>query len=296
MYPELLEEFFRFQDAVEDATAKAVVLPPFLAYWLHLRPVARMRAKIVAKLARCVEQQWAGEQPAGIWTGALREMTVGDRADSVTPAEAAELLVGFLFAAHKNPGIGAGQTLLMLLEHPQHLKAVRAELATRGREAPEGTLQRLDSCITETLRLCAHSIGAIRKVVSPNGYTIRLGSTDATYWVPKGSFVAASHNVPHHDSKVFPRPTVFDPARFAVGGSAVGANEYALTTFSHGLHRCPGRRMANALMRDLLVCILHEYDIEAETPIPPLDFERATLGQRRSLAPVVFRRRQGHAH
>lgn len=42
--------------------------------------------------------------------------------------QAAEGAMGLLFAAHKNPAIGAAQALLMLLENPEHMSTVLAEL------------------------------------------------------------------------------------------------------------------------------------------------------------------------
>lgn len=287
MFPELLDEVRDFQDRLEDATARAPLLPSWLAYPLLLRPVQQLREGITAKLARCVEEQWAGRRRTGIWTAAMQGMLVGD--SPLTAGQAAELLVGFLFAAHKNPAIGAGQTLLMLLEHPEHLAAAQGEARARtvGGAGHDVACPILAACITETLRLCAHTIGAVRKVVAPGGYTIRLGSGD-TYWVPQGAYIAASHSVPHMQEELYPSAAIYDPARFLPGGAAVDAGEYTMTTFSHGLHRCPGRHMAMLLMRDLLACVLREYTVEAKLPIPPLDFKRATLGQRRSPAIVHF--------
>ena len=45
-----VDELMRFQDAVEDATAKAVALPPFLANLLVLGPVKRCRHRTTIAL------------------------------------------------------------------------------------------------------------------------------------------------------------------------------------------------------------------------------------------------------
>jgi len=55
-------------------------------------------------------------------------------------------------------------------------------------------------------------------------------------------------------------------------------SEYKLTTFSHGVHKCPGERLALSLMELMLVMLLkHEVKLES---VPKVDFERATLAQR----------------
>ena len=106
-------------------------------------------------------------------------------ADAVLSAtEAAEMVIGLLFAAGKNPAIGAGQTLLFLLDpsNKVHLDKVLAEVhnqsmhgaaagaagaagaasaavnadksvtPTTGNAVEKETHRHLDQCITETLR------------------------------------------------------------------------------------------------------------------------------------------------
>ncbi len=60
----------------------------------------------------------------------------------------------------------------------------------------------LKNSIYETLRLTAHTIGAIRKVVSENGWDVTDNSNPdvpVSYHVPCGSYVGASHIVPNVD-------------------------------------------------------------------------------------------------
>ena len=143
----------------------------------------------------------------------------------------------------------------------------------------------LERAVYEGLRLTAHTIGAIRKVVAPGGWAFRT-SSGREYRVPEGTFVAASHIAPHFDPEAFGRPDAFDPDRFAAeAGGRPG--EYVLTTFSNGLHRCPGQRLAVASIAVALTTILGQYSLELPSPLPPLCFERATLAQRKG--PVLVR-------
>lgn len=334
----LVPEFMAFQDMVEDATAAALPLPALLANLLVLGPVRRARERLMRRLAPEIAREWAGSgaeyEGGGQWLGALRERQDQLRAEAAAgsqladPLHVAELAIGLLFAAHKNPAIGAAQCLVTLLEPgnaPFLAAAVREARSAsvpcdakgwaalggagqRGREHGLGyTLPVLDACLHETLRLAGHTIGALRKVRPPGGFSVR-NSAGRTFVLPQGSFVAASHIVPHLDATVFSKPTNFDPGRFAAapGHSADGAfagqrkagscaerfDDYTFTTFSHGTHRCPGRNYARALMLMTLWVLLSEFEISPSAPLPPVSFARATLAQRLGPCQIVHRRRK----
>ena len=127
--------------------------------------------------------------------------------------------------------IAASQCVLFLLESAQEASRARSShmddaaleaqrlynnkeytstpLPSDNADRPADILSR---SLLETLRLTAHSIGAIRKVVSPQGWKVSVeGScssgdahcgtqhTSQDYVVPCGSYVGASHIVPHRD-------------------------------------------------------------------------------------------------
>ena len=130
--PWLVPAFMAFQDQVEEATAAALPLPSGLADLLVLGPVRRAREKLTRRLAPEIAREWANSgaeyEGGGTWLGALRQGQEGQqpRAEAATgsqltdPREVAELAIGLLFAAHKNPAIGAAQCLVTLLE-PVHV-------------------------------------------------------------------------------------------------------------------------------------------------------------------------------
>lgn len=340
---------------MEEATAKATVLPRWLAKPIFLNPVAKLRQPLVAMLSPTIASMWAGNVSAGAWPLALKGVKranlpgyneflghVGkpnapigsgggkDKRENVddgilTPDEAADLVVGLLFAAHKNPAIGAGQTLLYLLdpEHKGHLAQVQDEVSAikdvlAAADGKVGSVRgavvvnKLDAiasktyflglCIAEALRLTAHSIGAVRKVVAKEGIELKTEAGDV-YRLPKGSYVGISHIVPHRDPTIYPKPHSFNPSRFAkrsssadstaaaatdgAGGAAVGdagkillEDDYKYTTFSHGVHRCPGRKLADLQIRLTLGLLLSRFVVELDGKPGVVDFERATLAQR----------------
>jgi hypothetical protein len=70
------------------------------------------------------------------------------------------------------------------------------------------------SCaVLEALRLIAHSIGAIRKVIAPEGWVLKCspdntngsknfnGHSRNEFRIPFGSYIGISHVIPHYDQK-----------------------------------------------------------------------------------------------
>lgn len=132
-------------------------------------------------------------------------------------------------------------------------------------------------------RLSAHTIGAVRKVLGKDGFDLPVSNGGSPFHVEQGSYIGISHIVPHHDCAVYPNSRAFRPERF----EGRDYSDYEHTTFSHGLHRCPGKRLAMLQMKAAIHAILDRYTVSVTAPIPPLDFERATLAQR--AAPCLLR-------
>ena len=151
----------------------------------------------------------------------------------------------------------------------------------------------LDACLLETLRLSAHTIGAIRKVKAQEGFRFQSsggsGGSSCTYHLPQGSYIAASHILPHLDARNYEDPILFHPARFLGTKQGSTYDAYTFTTFSHGLHHCPGRRFAMLLMRLVVATLVTRFQLSTEQrQIPRMSFARATLGQREGAFMVVF--------
>mmetsp|Transcript_8502 Transcript_8502/g.27785 ORF Transcript_8502/g.27785 Transcript_8502/m.27785 type:complete len:385 (-) Transcript_8502:27-1181(-) len=324
-YPGLLSDYIDFQDALEEATAAAVALPGYIAKLVATGPVARKRATIVERLAGCIQKLWEEPGSAGLWATRVGALGRGGHpgaelpkgwdeyvagAGGLSPHQGAELVVGLLFAAHKNPGIGAAQALLHLLEHPLYKEAVQEEvdraLDSPGAGAGEGwsglrehfiaapTRQweegrHSEACILETLRISAHTIGGVRRVVAPGGFKFTTAG-GKTYTVPPGYNVGASHLVPNTTGDSGGR--VYDPSKFLEGGR--GAREYpAWATFSSGVHKCPGEKLALVMIKLALWALLARLDVQplGDAGIPPLDFSRATLAQRRGWCGIRYKTR-----
>ena len=147
------------------------------------------------------------------------------------------------------------------------------------------TIQR---CVLETLRLCAHAIGAVRTVVAPGGFVLA-----GRYWVARGETIALAHVAVHRSTEVWGADAdAFRPSRPEYGEAGAPASppsEYEYTTFSQGLHTCPGERLALRTM-ELLVAHFLTKGAALDGPLPPVSFERATLAQRERVVAIRFAR------
>eukprot|EP00048_Salpingoeca_helianthica_P003592 m.68767 g.68767 ORF g.68767 m.68767 type:complete len:499 (-) comp12790_c0_seq1:79-1575(-) len=289
-YPSFIEEYMTFQDQLEESIGLSVSLPRWIAKPMFLLPVQRRREQLEARVADALTRLHPAG--AGVWlqhfpTAPFDEACTcqecksylertpesAESATRPTTAGLAQMIVGLLSAAHKNAAIATAQTLSFLLGNAELREKVTRALAV-GDQAP------LNRCIEETLRLCAHSIGAMRQVMPVAGVDLLLPGARVAH-LPQGTFVAISHSTPHQDPSLFPEPLLFNPDRLLPGDAAFPSSALmTLTTFSGGVHRCPGERLARAIMAAMCRVLLTKYTFELAAPLPPLDFSRATLAQR----------------
>eukprot|EP00912_Choanoflagellata_sp_UC4_P001512 UC4_evm1s956 len=272
IYPEFIDDFMRFQDRLEDAVAKAVILPHWVADPLILRPVEKLRLPMVRKLGEAIQTVW-DKDGGSLWLRHLKTIPrpkkwVGlwggknDGKEALTSEEAAEVIIGLLFASHKNPSIAASQTLLFMMERKGCVERAISDQKF------------LENCTIEALRLTAHAIGAVRKVIAKDGWV--LG--DIT--LKRGEYVGVSHILPHRNTEIYPDAKTFNPDRYDKNPELL-KNPYKFTTFSHGIHACPGKTWTLKAIPCFLNIFLNQFELEkAKVAFPPLSFKRATLAQR----------------
>ena len=171
--------------------------------------------------------------------------------------------------------------------------AAAAAAAEEEEEAAAGLLsaQRLPhihAAVSESLRLCVASLTVRR---ARRGMELSLKGSGTTARLRAGDRVALAPALTHTDEAVYPRAAAFDHGRFldgphggearTKGGKRLGAS-VALQPFGGGSSMCPGRHLALAEVRGLLLLLLQRWEVElleeAEAPPPPLDMTRAGLG------------------
>lgn len=292
----VLDQMMAFQDALEDAIAKASVLPRFIALPLALWPVQTQRKRLCGTIERALGSASAADG-FGPW---LR----GFEAEGTPLAQRAELVVGLLFAAHKNPAIGGAQAFLLALQHGgselQKLKEdAKRFCAQPGADVLAGCTA-LRRCALETCRVTAHSVGAVRTVTAPGGFSLTAAS-GRRYQLAQGETIALSHIAPNLDPAQWGMDAGdYNPCRAewmaasacTDDGAFVGkgsVDEFKLTTFSQGLHKCPGERLSLVVLQSVVAALLAgtPFQLEPVLPLPAVSFERATLAQR--AAPVALR-------
>ena len=300
----IIDDVIVLLDKIEDATAAAAVLPHWVARPLVLYPTQRLRLqlqeKIVAILAKHNSKEDGSKENAaahGLWLRAMKDLPV---------TQQAEFVIGLLFAAAKNPSLGAAQALCFVLDHreddedvkqryEERLSRITAETkawdkallqhktqqqsfssssASLSWDTLQSTCPYTLACIKEATRLTALAIGSIRKVMKP--IQIPSANDGKTYTIARGETVAMSLILPNTNAQEWSdRPHDFDPTRFLDKTRKTPP----LLTFSQGTHHCPGERLAVVLMH-ALVTHLWKRQIKLRGTLPPLSWERATVAQR----------------
>lgn len=286
-----LDDFMTLQDAIEDATAAAAVLPRWLALPLILRPVQKQRIKLQRRIAQRIERAWcAALDDQGPW---LREF----QRKGLNLTKASEFTVGLLFAAHKNAAIGSAQSFLHLRLHGSKAHQSNARFEAKSLlESPTFSALKQCShirmCCMETLRLTSHALGGIRTARQNCilGKNPVLGHKGGQIELFPGEVIAISHIVPSLNKELWGQDAdAYNPARKEWTDAKFHPNEYKFTAFSQGLHMCPGQRVALFLMQSCVATLLASYEIEFVGRIPALSFERATLAQRDGNVQVKIR-------
>ncbi|KAL7555491.1 hypothetical protein ACA910_010965 [Epithemia clementina (nom. ined.)] len=250
----LLKDFMTLQDKIEEATAAAAVLPRRLANWLVLRPTRNFRLQVQEKICIIIVQararnnksnkgksstsasgsvgfpqqnaKAADEETLPYYGPWLMEMDKHKMEVSVM----AELIVGLVFAAHKNPAIGAAQSFCHLSEQEQQTttntsdtmqqwlwKQVRSEVKAleAARQATssspssswltwdqvEEMTPTIRACVEETTRITAHSLGSLRYVCKELELKDEEGQI---YTVFPGETITSSHYLYNVDPNLFP--------------------------------------------------------------------------------------------
>ena len=286
-----LDAFMAFQDQLEDATAKAAVLPRWLARPLILRPVERLRRGVRERLAAALDDAYASADDDALkpWAVALRSRSRDDAAELASACSSPRR------RTRDRRGAGAG----VRAAGRRRDGRARAPTPPRRRLPTATTLGRCDGLrrTLETL-VTAHAIGGVRTVLDPDGFDLGGdGVGEAPLWAAPGETIALAHIAAHRDDALWGDGPAIDGESFRPerrewdrvdgdGGGLSGwlrrtPDDYTFTTFSQGLHRCPGERTALVVVACVLAHLLDgPFRTKLRPPVPAPSFERATLAQR----------------
>jgi cytochrome P450 len=159
-------------------------------------------------------------------------------------------MLTLLVAGHETTATTLAWTLHHLLQHPEWLARVRAEVREVGTTDLD-KLVLLDAAIKETLRLTP-IIPMVGRVL---GKPMTIGGVD----LPSGAVALACIYLVHRRADLWPDPQRFDPDRF-VGKKADPSTYFP---FGGGARRCLGMAFASYEMKIVLATILARTDLAA---------------------------------
>ncbi|GAB4549885.1 MAG: cytochrome P450 [Anaerolineae bacterium] len=169
------------------------------------------------------------------------------------------IFMGLIFAGHETTAGQAAWLIALLLQHPDYLKHVQAEIAANvahGMMIDASVLSKLQHiywAIDETTRMRPSADTQIRTVESP----ITLGD----YTIPAGWRLMVSAATSHFQAEVFHNPEQFDPFRYGPERNE-GKNPFSIVGFGGGIHKCTGMNFAKNEMAIIVALLFQQFEVE----------------------------------
>ncbi|KAM4864857.1 cytochrome P450 7B1 [Thomomys bottae] len=213
----------------------------------------------------------------------------------------------FLWASVANTIPAMFWAMYYLLRHPEAMEALRDEIdhflqSTGQKKGSEfsihlsreqlDSLVYLESIVFEVFRLSSHS-GAFRIIEED----LMISSDTSDYYLRKGELIAIFPPMLHNDAEVFEAPEEFRFDRFVEDGKKKttffkGGKKLKsyIMPFGFGATKCPGRFLAVAELKLLLVLFLTYFDFELLDNQPlRQDHSRLLLGIQYPESDISFR-------
>lgn len=169
------------------------------------------------------------------------------------------LFMGLMFAGHETTAGQAAWLIALLLQHPEYLSFVQAEIRQNvayGTPIDANVLHSLDHiywAVDETTRLRPSADTQIRTLEAP----LKFGN----YEIPAGWRVMVSGATSHHLPTTFANPEQFDPVRFSPERGE-GKNPFAIVGFGGGIHKCTGMNFAKNEMAIITALLFQQFELE----------------------------------
>lgn len=233
--------------------------------WLEHVPGVRM-ARLLAELDVLLRTEIDRRRSDAGGTDVLSTLVAArdELGDAMTDEQIRDEMVTLLVAGHDTSAIALSWAMHHLLEHPDVLARLEAEVraALARPDADEAILklEYLDAVIQESMRLSS-TVPVIQRLTKA---PVRLGRHD----VPAGVLVMAQAWTVHYRADLYPEPTRFRPERFLE--RRYGPHE--LFPFGGGARRCAGAVFASHSTKAVLAEVLAGARLEAVGP--PVEVER----------------------
>ena len=244
--------------AVAGEVLLSTELPPGLAPELgrvmaavpRLRPpiLATSGGQALARVERAVQALIDARRGAPEQNDLLGTLLTAGLPDRVMRGE----VVAFLLAAVDEPPSALEAAWYLLGRHPEVERRLHAELDER-----DGG-KYLQAVLLETLRLFPPARHIDRCPV----HDLQVGG----FRLEQGANILVSPLVMHADSRVYERPSEFDPERWLGGADRVRG---AYVPFGAGAHTCIGEPLARAIMTTTLATLTRRWRLHVDPAAPP---------------------------
>lgn len=194
-------------------------------------------------------------------TDMLTQLLEVQRADAAefTQTQLLEHLRTLLFAAYDTTSGALSWALVELLQHPDVLQQLLAEVHADAGDAPVMVADLratpvLDAVVKETLRLHPAIAGILRGVNETFAF--------ANFTIPGGWVVALIPSFTQRMPEYFTDPAQFDPARFLAPREEDKQHPYAWIGFGGGSHICIGAGVAQIEIKAILTRLLRRFTMQ----------------------------------
>ncbi len=252
---ELGTEFWQEYSAISNSLDP--VLPPTLPL-PKFRRRDQAKRKISATLAKLIQTR--REHPDRYDDLITTLLTTPLKDGSILPDETiVTMFMGLIFAGHETTAGQAAWLIALLLQHPDYLDRVKAEIKAQvayGHSIDASVLSSLENiywAIDETTRLRPSADVQLRTVTTP----ITVGE----YEIPAGWRMMVSGATSHFLPDVFENPQAFNPLRYSPEYNE-GKNPFAIVGFGGGIHKCTGMNFAKNEMAVITARLLQQFELE----------------------------------
>jgi sterol 14-demethylase len=246
----------------------------------------RARVRLVQMIGSIVDQRRKSGSEGEDFLQTLMDAQYKD-GSKLSDHEITGMLLAAMFAGHHTSSVTTAWTLLELLQAPDYLERLLAELADVYKPGDDVTFQSL-----RQITLTENAVKEALRLRPPLYILLRAGLTDFEYGefaFPKGTWFATSPWVSHRLPGEFVEPLRFDPDRFAPGREE-DKKQFTFISFGAGRHKCMGNAFALLQVKAILAILLRRYDFEiVRTPVQS-DFHGLVVGPREPCR-VRYRRR-----